>query len=71
MRDDLRESSFTAARYIPDNDPYDELLYYSWEGAVAKYDEKASGLLTKFDSIGDPSTIFAVTGEDAITGFRR
>ncbi|MDF1698560.1 MAG: Ig-like domain-containing protein [Saprospiraceae bacterium] len=67
MRDDLRESGFTAARYIPDTDPYKDMIAYSWEGATAKYEHVASGLLTKFDSIATPTAVFGVTGEDAIT----
>ncbi len=68
MRDDLRSSSFTATRYIPDTDPYRDMgSIDSWEGGVQKYNHVLSGMLTKFDSISDPSTIFAVTGEDAIT----
>lgn len=67
MRDDLRESPFTASRYLPNVDPYEEMSAYSWEGSVQKYDHVLSGTLAKFDSIGDPTTIFAITGEDAIT----
>ncbi len=67
MRDDLRESGFTAARYIPDTDPYGALSATSWEGLNEKYDHVLSGLISKFTFVADPSTVFAVTGEDAIT----
>lgn len=67
MRDDLRSSSFTAARYIPDTDPYASMSATSWEGGNEKYDHVLSGYLSKFSAIPDPATVFAVTGEDAIT----
>jgi len=67
MRDGLRESPFTAARYIPDSDPYIGMSGASWETGASKYDHVLSGTLSKFATIPNPSAIFAVTGEDAIT----
>jgi uncharacterized protein YjdB len=67
MRDDLRLSDFTAARYIPDTDPYAAMSATSWEGGNEKYDHVLSGLLTKFSFVDDPTTVFGVTGEDAIS----
>jgi len=67
MRDDLRSSSFTAARYIPDNDPYAGLGATSWEGLNEKYDHVLSGMISKFSFVADPTTVFGLTGEDAIT----
>ena len=67
MRDDLRSSSFTSQRYIPDTEPYAALSAISWEGGNEKYDHVGPGLLSKFTFVADPTTIFGLTGEDAIT----
>ena len=67
MRDELRVSGFTAARYIPDTDPYGAMSATSWEGLNEKYDHVLSGLISKFSFVADPTTVFGVTGEDAIT----
>ena len=67
MRDNLRSSSFTGARYIPDEDPYALKSALSWEGGNEKYDHVLAGGLSKFSFVADPATVFGVTGEDAIT----
>lgn len=84
MRDDLRESSFTGARYIPDTEPYSSYKSSSadvnspqhWETIgefesvnypFYRYGYDVSGQDTKFLTVPDPATIFATTGEDAVT----
>ena len=84
MRDDLRESSFTGSRYIPDTEPYStykaavlaDSFPQHWEsiGDFAsqnfpfyKYGYDVSSQDDKFLTIPDPATIFATSGEDAVT----
>ncbi len=84
MRDDLRESSFTGSRYIPDTEPYSDYKssplaptppqHWETKGDFAsvnepfyKYGYDVSGQETKFLTVPDPATIFATTGEDAVT----
>ncbi|MFT4534840.1 MAG: hypothetical protein ACJA1A_001858 [Saprospiraceae bacterium] len=84
MRDDLRESSFTGSRYIPDTEPYSTYKSAStdmnppqhWETIgdfesenfpFYKYGYDVTSQETKFLTVPDPATIFATSGEDAVT----
>jgi len=83
MRDDLRESSFTGVRYIPDTEPYTyykssvlvDTLPAHWEtiGEFINVNEKfyrfgdIDDMETKFRTVPDPATIFGTSGEDAVT----
>jgi uncharacterized protein YjdB len=84
MRDDLRESSFTGSRYIPDTEPYSDYKATSdaltppqhwetigdWESVnypLYRFGYDVTSQETKFLTVPDPATIFATTGEDAIT----
>jgi uncharacterized protein YjdB len=84
MRDDLRESSFNGARYIPDTEPYStyksnaaaDSFPQHWETIgdfesvnypFYKYGYDVSSQENKFLTVPDPATIFATTGEDAVT----
>lgn len=73
MRDNLRVSPFTASRYIPNKDPYKYSVKQVVSGqeiittnVVSKFTKVAAGTLTKYDSIANPTTVFAVTGQNAI-----
>jgi uncharacterized protein YjdB len=67
MRDNLRVSPFTNTRYIPDTDPY-RLGATGEYGTsfLAKFTKVAPGNRSDFLTIPNPSTVFAVTGDDAI-----
>ncbi|MBK9735560.1 MAG: Ig-like domain-containing protein [Saprospiraceae bacterium] len=75
MRDNLRVSPFTGANYIPVKDPYKFEVKQTIGGNLtttmdntSKFTHNTPGSLsTKFDSIPLPSTVFAVTGQNAIT----
>ncbi len=67
MRDNLRSSIFTGqtgVRYIPDADPYQYV--HGTVDVVANFDHVAPGDRGEFDTIPSPSTVFAVTGQNAI-----
>jgi len=64
MRDNLRVSPFTATRYMPDTDPYRTATTYV--NVVSKFTKVAPGDRTEFLTIPNPSTVFAVTGQNAI-----
>jgi len=73
MRDNLRVSPFTASRYIPNKDPYKyavkqtvNSVEMTTTNVVSKFTKVAAGTLTKYDSIANPTTVFAVTGQNAI-----
>jgi hypothetical protein len=73
MRDNLRVSPFTASRYIPNKDPYKYAVKQTVSSmeiittdVVNKFTKVAAGTLTKYDSIANPTTVFAVTGQNAI-----
>lgn len=81
MRDNLRVSTFNNTRYIPDSEPYADFkpngatLPQHWETegvnstlnqAFWKYGYDMTGVPTKFQTIPDPATIFATTGENAV-----
>ena len=75
MRDDLRESSFTGERYLPDAEPYDLLpVTEHWETAdnaslyepFFRYNFDYTSVETKFKTVLDPTVIFADNGEDAV-----
>ena len=71
MRDNLRSSPFNGNNYIPIADPYvvstiDEGLAYPYETYMnLLYDHVDPGDRTEFMNIGDPTTVFGRTGEDA------
>lgn len=73
MRDGLRVSTFTSNRYIPNRDPYKftPSSYLSQELYVDTFythlPPGGSPNFVKFDSVSAPSTVFAVSGEEAIT----
>jgi uncharacterized protein YjdB len=64
MRDNLRSSPFTAARYIPDSDPYRTATTYI--NVLSKFTKVAPGDRAEFLNIPDPTTVFGVTGQNAI-----
>ena len=73
MRDNLRVSVFPSengARYMPTGDPYRIPVgvngYGNYMNITSKYSHVACGTRTDFDSIPYPSTVFAVTGQNAI-----
>ncbi len=79
MRDNLRKSPYNNNNYIPGSDPYegyqDLANYYylfSYPGSpqfaymVSKFSETSVGTTDQFKVITDSTSVFAVTGEDAI-----
>jgi len=58
MRDDLRSSPFNGVRYIPNVEPYDSMVI---KGLVKEY----------WETFDNPSTLFAVEGEDALVDWVR
>jgi len=84
MRDDLRSSPFNGVRYIPDEEPYDSmvanlLVKEYWETAdntalfekFMKFSTVDHSIENKFRFIPDPTTLFAVEGEDALVDWVR
>lgn len=73
MRDGLRNSTFTSTRYIPNRDPYKftpDAYLLSGLYTTQQYSHTPPGgspNYSKFDSVASPSTVFAVSGEEAIT----
>lgn len=71
MRDNLRSSIFpgqSGVRYIPDSDPY-QFVHGTGLGVVdvvAKFDHVRPGDSTVFNTVPDPTTVFGVTGQNAI-----
>ena len=75
MRDDLRESSLTGERYIPDSEPYELLpVNIYWETAenaqvyepFKKYGYDYSSVEDKFKIVPDPVSIFDDYGENSV-----
>jgi uncharacterized protein YjdB len=64
MRDNLRVSPFTGQNYIPTADPYKTATTYV--DVTSKFSHLAPGNRVDFASIPSPSTVFAVSGQDAI-----
>jgi len=64
MRDNLRVSPFGGTRHIPDTDPYRQATTYI--NVTSKFTKVAPGNRTEFLTIPNPSTVFAVTGQNAI-----
>lgn len=69
MRDNLRVSPFNGSRAIPNKDPGKYVVTVTpglTYDATDKFVKVGPGQLPKYDSIANPSTVFAVTGQDAI-----
>ncbi len=73
MRDNLRVSPFNGSRSIPTKDPAKYVVTVAPGNPDMTYDLRGKfvevgtvGQLTKYDSIANPSTVFAVTGQNAI-----
>jgi uncharacterized protein YjdB len=67
MRDNLRVSPFNGSRYIPDTDPYRVAANNRYNSTfLAKFTKVAPGDRSDFLTVPDPSTVFAVTGDNAI-----
>ena len=73
MRDDLRVSPFNGNTYIPSSDPYSDKnqftlpLLVEQSALEANFEHKGTaGLRADLKTIGDPTSVFAVTGPDAI-----
>lgn len=67
MRDNLRVNPFTAARYIPDTDPYRVAANNRYNSTfLNKFTKVAPGNRADFLTIPDPATVFDVTGDNAI-----
>jgi hypothetical protein len=69
MRDDLRDNPFNNERLIPDDDIYQTphvVNDYITIDITANFTHVACGTYPAFATIPDPTTVFAVTGEDAI-----
>jgi len=64
MRDNLRMSPFTGQSFIPVQDPYSYPTEYI--NIVSKFKKVGAGTLTRFHVIEDPTTVFGVTGQNAI-----
>jgi len=64
MRDDLRASPFTSANYLPSTDPYSTATTYS--NFTAAYTKITPGTLAQYKTIPSPTSVFAVTGQNAI-----
>jgi len=64
MRDNLRFNPFNGRNEIPTFDPYSQPTEFV--NIVNKYNKVGPGLLTKFRTIRDSSTVFSVTGQNAI-----
>jgi uncharacterized protein YjdB len=64
MRDNLRHSLFTGARYIPNNDPYQfENTFFDIRN---KYHHVGCGEYTRFQTIEMPDSVFGINGQNAI-----
>jgi len=69
MRDDLRDNPFNNSRVIPDDDIYQIPLIvndYVTVDLTGSYTHVACGAYPQFQTIPEPFSVFAVTGEDAI-----
>jgi len=69
MRDDLRNNPFTDSRVIPDNDIYQTPLVlneYITIDVTGSYTHVACGAYPQYQTIAEPISVFAVTGENAI-----
>lgn len=69
MRDDLRDNPFNNTRLIPDDDIYQTphiVNDYITIDITANFTHVACGTYVEYQTIPDPATVFAVTGEDAI-----
>ncbi|MGB4841253.1 MAG: Ig-like domain-containing protein [Saprospiraceae bacterium] len=64
MRDNLRFSPFTSTRYIPDTDPYRQ--FSGTVNVVSKFIKVAPGDRTEFLTIPNPTSVFAISGQEAI-----
>ncbi|HLO52977.1 MAG TPA: Ig-like domain-containing protein [Saprospiraceae bacterium] len=64
MRDNLRVNPFNGTNVIPHEDPY--MVATQYVNISNAFPHKASGLLTKYRSIKNPTTVLAVSGQDAI-----
>ncbi|HMU05130.1 MAG TPA: hypothetical protein PJ990_15965, partial [Saprospiraceae bacterium] len=64
MRDNLRVNPFNGTNVIPYEDPYTVATQYV--NISNAFPHKASGLLTKYRSIKNPTAVLAVSGQDAI-----
>ncbi len=66
MRDELRASPFTGATYIPTSDPYTFQPTLFQTAIQDSFGHVGAGMMSLLQTIGDPSTVFGVTGSDAI-----
>jgi len=69
MRDNLRDNPFNNTRVIPDDDIYQTPLVvndYITIDVTANFTHVGCGAYPQYQTILDPFTVFAVTGEDAI-----
>ena len=69
MRDDLRDNPFSNTRLIPDDDIYQTAHVvndYITIDITPSFTHVACGAYPQYQTIPDPFTVFAVTGEDAI-----
>jgi uncharacterized protein YjdB len=64
MRDNLRVSPFNSINYIPSADPYK--FPSTFVNLSSKYTHKSPGNKLEFAIIADPTTVFSVSGRDAI-----
>lgn len=64
MRDNLRVSPFNSINYIPNADPYK--FPSTFVNLSTKYTHKNPGNKLEFAIIPDPTTVFSVSGRDAI-----
>ncbi len=64
MRDNLRVSPFSGQNFIPLSDPYS--FATEFVDVRNKFTKVGPGLLSKFQVISDPMTVFGVTGQNAI-----
>jgi hypothetical protein len=69
MRDDLRDNPFNNTRLIPDDDIYQTphvVNDYITIDLTTSFTHAACGAYAQYQTIPDPISIFAITGEDAI-----
>lgn len=64
MRDNLRMSPYTGANYIPATDPYSQPTTYF--DISPQYEHVGNASLSQYTTIPNPSSVFAVTGQNAI-----
>jgi hypothetical protein len=64
MRDNLRQSNFTGANYLPELDPYS--FNTEFVQVASRYSHKGPGNIPERCQIAQPVQVFGVTGQNAV-----